>query len=49
MVMAGPHYLGMTIENDQIYFPFQDSHRDPVCQIEISPFHRSRGCSNSHY
>lgn len=41
VVMACPHYLGMSVENDQTYFSLQDSHRDPVCQIENSPFHRS--------
>lgn len=49
MVMAGPHYLGMTVENDQIYFSLQDFHRDPIFQIMYSSSQRSRGFQENHY
>lgn len=49
MVMAGPHYLGMTTKNDQIYFPLQYSHRDPTSQIQNSSFQRSWGFQEGHH
>jgi len=40
MVMAGPHYLGITVEDDQIYFSLQYSHHDPSFPIENSSFYK---------
>jgi len=49
MLIAGPHYLGMKPDNDQIYFALQDSHRDPTFQIRNSSFQISQGFQEGHY
>lgn len=49
MVIEGPHCLGMTIKNGQIYFYLQDSHHDPTSRIKKSFFQRSRGFQENHH
>lgn len=41
MVIASPHCLDMTDENDQIYLYVPDSHRDPLSRIKNPSFQRS--------
>ena len=41
MVMAGPHCLDMTDENDKIYLFILDFHRDPISRIRNRSSQRS--------
>lgn len=47
--MLGPHYLDMTVEYDHIYFPSQESYRNPMPLIENSYFQRFHGFQQDYH
>lgn len=49
MDMIGLHCLGMTIDNDQIYFPLQYSHRDLTPLVENSSFSILQAFQRGHH